>query len=313
MQDLNDLYYFVQVVDHGGFAPAGRALGIPKSKLSRRIAQLESRLAVLLIQRSTRHFSVTEIGQIYYSHCRAMLVEANAAQQALEMTRSEPCGIVRLTCPVGLLHACASVMLADFLALHPRVELHLEATNRRVDVIQEGIDIAIRVRPEPLEDSELMLKVLARYGHALAASPSLLERIGAIRVPADLMGQPSVDLGPPRPIHEWRLEGPEGARATIRHHPSLVTDDMIALRDAAVAGVGILTLPWIMLSDEIGDGRLIHLLPKWAPRRHVVHAVYSSKRGMLPSVRALLDHLGEGFKRATSVVGDAGNPELSTN
>ena len=93
MRDLNDLYYYVQVVDHGGFAPAGRALGMPKSKLSRRIAMLEERLGVRLIQRSTRHFSVTEIGQTYYAHCKAMLVEAEAAEEAIEVTRSEPRGI----------------------------------------------------------------------------------------------------------------------------------------------------------------------------------------------------------------------------
>ena len=105
MQDLNDLYYFAQVVEHGGFAPAGRALGIPKSKLSRRIALLEERLGVRLLQRSTRRFSVTEIGQDYYGHCKAMLVEAEAAQEAIELTRAEPRGVVRLTCPVALLHA----------------------------------------------------------------------------------------------------------------------------------------------------------------------------------------------------------------
>src|SRR4249920_3445575 len=108
MQDLNDLYYFAMVVDHGGFAPAGRALGIPKSKLSRRIALLEERLGVRLIQRSTRRFAVTEIGQNYYAHCKAMLVEADAAQAAVEQTRSEPRGTVRLTCPVALLHARVS-------------------------------------------------------------------------------------------------------------------------------------------------------------------------------------------------------------
>jgi DNA-binding transcriptional LysR family regulator len=135
MHDLNDLYYFVQVVDHGGFAPAGRALGEPKSKLSRRIALLEEHLGVRLIQRSTRHFLTTEIGQSYYAHCKAMLVEADAAQAAVEQTRSEPSGIVRLTCPVALLHARVSVMLAGFMAHYPQVEVHLEATNRRVDLI----------------------------------------------------------------------------------------------------------------------------------------------------------------------------------
>src|SRR5688572_26046419 len=141
--DFNDLYYYAEVVNHGGFAPAGRALGVPKSKLSRRIAQLEDRLGVRLIQRSTRHFSVTEIGQSFYGHCKAMLVEADAAEEAIEVTRSEPRGIVRLSCPVTLLDAQVGDMIAAFMREHPHVELHLDATNRRVDVIGEGIDVAI--------------------------------------------------------------------------------------------------------------------------------------------------------------------------
>ena len=141
MQDLNDLYYFAQVVDHGGFAPAGRALGMPKSKLSRRVALLEERLGVRLIQRSTRHFSVTEVGQTFHAHCKAMLVEAEAAQEAIELTRSEPRGIVRVACPVALLDTRVGEMIAAFLAQCPGVEIQLDATNRRVDLIAEGIDI----------------------------------------------------------------------------------------------------------------------------------------------------------------------------
>jgi len=295
MHDLNDLHYFVQVVDHGGFAPAGRALGEPKSKLSRRIALLEERLGVRLIQRSTRHFLMTEIGQNYYTHCKAMLVEAESAQAAVEQTRAEPSGIIRLTCPVALLHARVSVMLAGFMAHYPQVAVHLEATNRRVDLIAEGIDVAIRVRPMPIEDSDLMMKILAQRGNALVASPDLVAKAGAVRVPADLNSLPSLDLGPPRQEHIWKLEGTDGAQAIIHHRPRLVTDDMIALRSAAIAGVGVVHLPLLMVSDEIRDGKLVHLLPSWAPKRQVVHAVYPSKRGLLPSVRALLDYLGARF------------------
>ena len=295
MHDLNDLYYFVQVVDLGGFAPAGRALGEPKSKLSRRIALLEQRLDVRLIQRSTRRFSVTEIGQNYYAHCKAMLVEADAAQAAVEQTRSEPTGIVRLTCPVALLHARVSAMLVGFMAQYPQVVVHLEATNRRVDLIAEGIDVAVRAREMPIENSELMMKVLAQSGHALVASPDLAGKAGEVLVPGDLSSLPSLGLGPPRQEHIWRLEGPDGAQATIHHRPRLVTDDMIALRSAAIAGVGVVLLPLLMVSDEIRKGQLVHLLPSWGPKRYMVHAVYPSKRGLLPSVRTLLDYLGARF------------------
>jgi DNA-binding transcriptional LysR family regulator len=147
----------------------------------------------------------------------------------------------------------------------------------------------------PIEDSDLMMKILAQRGHALVASPDLAEKAGAIRVPADLNSLPSLDLGPPRQDHIWKLEGPDGAQAIVHHRPRLVSDDMIALRSAAIAGVGVVHLPLLMVSDEIRNGQLVHLLPSWALKHYVVHAVYPSKRGLLPSVRALLDYLGARF------------------
>lgn len=294
-RDLNDLYYYVQVVDHRGFAPAGRALGMPKSRLSRRIALLEERLGARLLQRSTRRFAVTEIGQTYYAHCQAMLVEADAADEAIARTHAEPCGTVRLACPVALLDARVGEMLADFLAAHPRVELQLEATNRRVDVIGEGIDVAIRVRPPPLADSDLVLRVLADRGQCLVASPALLAHAGTPRAPADLVRLPSLDLGLPQTEHVWQLIGPENAQAAIRHQPRLVTLSMLALRAAAMAGVGIVQLPTMMVRDQIASGALVQVLPGWAPRREIVHAVFASRRGLLPAVRVLIDFLTRRF------------------
>ncbi len=296
MQDLNDLYYYVQVVDHGGFAPAGRALGEPKSKLSRRIAGLEERLGVRLLQRSTRHVAVTEIGRVYYTHCKAMLVQSEAAQEAIDTRRSEPCGIVRVTCPVALLDARIADMLAEFMVRHPQVEIHLEATNRRVDVIEERIDVAIRVRPPPLEDSDLILRTLADRGQCLVASPKLLAEYGTPEVPADLTGLPSLALGLPRQQHSWHLIGSDGAEARIEHRPRLVTRSMNALRIAAVAGIGIVQLPVMMMTEELSDGRLISVLPDWAPPREIIHAVLPSRRGLLPAVRSLIEFLAQGFQ-----------------
>ncbi len=300
MLDLNDLHYFVQIVDHRGFAPAGRALGIPKSRLSRRIAALEERLGVRLIHRSTRRFSVTEIGEIYYGHCKAMLVEAEAAQEAIERTRSEPCGLVRMTCPITLLHAGIDAMLADYLALHPGVSIQLEASDRRVDVVGEGIDIAIRARTPPLEDSELVMRVLAQRGWCLVASPALLgERTTPVQ-PADLPGLPSLGMGLSRARHSWDLNGPDGASVVIPHEPRLVTADMQALRVAAVRGVGVVELPTMVVREELAAGTLVRLVPGWASRSGIVHAVYASRRGLLPSVRGLLDHLAERFAELES-------------
>jgi DNA-binding transcriptional LysR family regulator len=295
MQDLNDLYYFAQVVDHGGFAPAGRALGLPKSKLSRRIALLEDRLGVRLIQRSTRHFSVTEIGQTFYAHCKAMLVEAEAAEEAIEVTRSEPRGIVRVTCPVALLDAHVGDMIADFMVEHPRVEVHLDATNRRVDVIGEGIDVAIRVRPPPLQDTDLVMRVLAERSQCLVVSPRLLDQVGTPQAPADLARLPSMDLGIPQNEHVWNLFGPDGAHAAVQHRPRLITRGMLTLRSAAIAGVGVVQLPMMMVGGAIARGELVHVLGAWAPRREIIHAVFASRRGLLPAVRTLIDFLAERF------------------
>lgn len=295
MQDLNDLYYFVQVVDHGGFAPAGRALGVPKSKLSRRIALLEERLGVRLIQRSTRRFAVTELGQTYYTHARAMLVEAEAAEDVIRRAQVEPRGVVRLSCPTTLLEARVGPMLADFLKACPQVELHLDATNRRVDVIGEGLDLAIRVRPPPLEDSDLVLRVLSESRQCLVASPALLAAMGTPATPAELMQLPSMELGLPQNQHIWDLYGPDDMHVAIHHQPRLVTRGMSALRDAVLAGVGIVQLPKLVTGDYLQRGELVHVLPGWAPRPEIVHAVYASRRGLLPAVRALIDYLAERF------------------
>lgn len=295
MQDLNDLYYYVQAVEHGGFAPAGRALGMPKSKLSRRIALLEERLGARLIQRSTRHFAVTEIGRTYYEHCKAMLVEAEAAQEAIDALHAEPRGVVRITCPVALLHAHVGAMLAGFMARYPQVTVHLEATNRRVDLVSEAVDVAIRVRPPPLQDSDLVMRVLAERSQCLVASPALVQRFGLPTAPAGLDGWPSLGLGTPQQTHRWVLHGPDGAQATLHHTPRFVTTDMVALRNAALAGIGVVQLPVLMVRELVAEGALLRLLPAWAPRREIIHAVFPSRRGLLPSVRTLIDYLAQRY------------------
>lgn len=296
MEDLNDLYYFAQVVEHGGFAAAGRALDQPKSKLSRRVAALEERLGVRLVQRSTRHFSVTEIGQEYYRQCLAMLVEAEGAAEVIERHRSEPQGRVRLSCPTALLNFWVGPMLAEFMLRYPLVELQVESTNRQVDLIQEGIDIALRVRFPPLESSDLVMKVLGESRQQVVGAPALRERLGERPTPLEVAALPTLHWGSPQRDYQWHLFGPEEASAQVRYRPRLITDDLMALRQAALAGVGAVHLPAVVVCDDLNRGRLVNLLPDWAPRTGVVHAIYPSRRGLLPSVRTLLDFLGEGFQ-----------------
>lgn len=295
MRDLNDLYFFVQIVDHGGFAPAGRALGIPKSRLSRRMQVLEERLGARLIQRSTRRFSVTEAGREFYDHCVAMLVEADAAEEVIARSRAEPMGKVRFSCPTALLYFQVADMVARYMALHPKVEVELVSTNRRVDIIREGLDFAIRVRFPPLEETDLVMRKLGPSPQRLLATPALLKGFARPLVPADLATLPSVDLGPPHREHVWSLEGPDGATAEVRHAPRLVTDDMVALCFAATRGIGVVQLPTMMAGAHLADGRLVDVLPDWAPRSGIVHAVFPSRRGLLPSVRGLINFLAEEF------------------
>lgn len=295
-QDLNDLLYFVHVVDQRGFAPAARALGLPKSKLSRRVAQLEDQLGVRLLHRSTRSFSVTDVGERFYLHCKAVIREVQAAHASIEQAKGEPSGIVRLSCPVALLHARVAAMLVEFMELNPRVEIHLSGVNRPVDVVAEGYDVAIRVRRPPLEDSSLVMRELAQRDWYLVASPRLCERYPKTAVPTDLAQLPSLGFDTGDREHQWRLVGPEGETAAVTHQPRMVTDDMYSLRAAAVAGLGAVQLPAMVLGGELDEGSLVRLLPDWRAMGAVVHAVFPSRRGLSPAVRSLIDFLAFKFE-----------------
>ena len=226
-----------------------------------------------------------------------MLVEANAAQEVIDRVISEQQGTVRLGCPTALLDYQLGDLLARFMARCPRVQVLLESANRRVDVIGEGLDIAIRVRFPLLEDSDLVMRVLGDRTPRLVASPALLQAHGlsALLLPADLGHLPSLDEGPPHREHAWQLHGPGGASATLQHQPRLITDDRLALRLAALQGVGLVQLPTMMVRQDIAQGLLVDLLPDWRPRPGIVHAVFPSRHGVLPAVRELIEFLALEF------------------
>ncbi|MBL8238348.1 MAG: LysR family transcriptional regulator [Bryobacterales bacterium] len=295
-QDLNDLYYFVQVVDHQGFAQAGRALGLPKSKLSRRISALEQRLGVRLIQRSTRRFSVTELGNAYYARCKAMLVEAEAAQTIIESVHSAPCGTLRIACPIALLHSLAGPIFVSFAERFPAVTLDIVERNRPVDLLADSLDLALRLQPAPLPDSGVAVRTVGHAAQCLVASPALVRRLGAPSAPDALTAWPSLGQGPHPETHVWNLQGPAGAVVRLSHSPRFITTDMITLRLAAVAGIGAVQLPVMLVRDQLADGSLVRLLPGWAPAPEAIHIAFPSRRGLIPSVRALIDHLAEHCK-----------------
>lgn len=295
MQDFNDLFYFAMVVEHGGFAQAGRALNMPKSKLSRRVSLLEEQLGVRLIHRSSRQFSVTELGRSFFDHCKAMIAQADAARALVDLTRTEPCGLLRITCPNDLLLAGVSQMVADYIAANAKVSVHLKVYNRQVDIIAEGFDVAIRESSGQLNDSELIQRVLAKRKCVLVAHPDVLRGAAQPVGPPDIGAFPTLDLGNQKTLHEWSFEHTDGAVATIRHQPRMVTDDISCIYHATLGAAGVAILPQAMVVQDLDAGRLVQLLPGWTAPSHVVHALLPSRRNLLPSVRSFVDHLVERF------------------
>jgi DNA-binding transcriptional LysR family regulator len=295
MQDLNDMLLFAKIVEAGGYSAAARALGLPTSKLSRHISDLEESLGVRLLNRTTRKISTTEVGRMFYLHCVAVVAQAQAAREAIEKTRSAPCGVLRVSCPPGLLHNQVHRTVTRFLADHPLVRLQLDATNRRVDIVEEGIDVAIRVRTAPPESSELVVRPLGKTELVLLGSPSLLEQHGRPVVVADLASYPTLGMSGVGEKHVWQLVKGEGSAEAHVHIPRLATDDFTTLYEAAVAGLGITYLPEYMARAAVAAGTLEHVLPELSLPQGTVQAVFSSRRGMVPAVRSFLDALVEDF------------------
>lgn len=291
--DLNDLAYFAEVVAHGGFAAAGRAMREPKSKLSRRIAALEERLGLRLIERSSRRFRVTDTGQAFYERCRAMLAEAEQAEALVAQAQAEPHGRVRFSCPTGMVEPISG-LIASFLAKHPKVRLQLVATDRAVDLIEERIDLALRVRPALTSDAALTMRSLGRSTRILVASPQLASQVASVDQLATLPALSTSDGGD---TVDWQLETDDGQSRIVHLEPRLGCADMAAVRDAAIAGLGVAILPDHVCHDALLSGRLVRVLPAWRGQRGIVHLVFTTRRGLSPAVRTLIDHLAAGFPR----------------
>lgn len=291
ISDLNNLVFFAKVVEAGSYSAAAEALDMQTSKLSRRVTALEEELGVRLLNRTTRKLSLTEIGKTFYSHCLALIAEAQSAKDAVHRTLASPQGLIRISCPVGLLQGGVADILAKFLAAQPQVRIALDATNRRVDVVDEGIDVAIRVRLPPLEDSDLAMRVFGHSKMILVASPKLIREYSMPTHLADVARMPVVAMGYAGDKVTWRFQNKDGAEEELVHLPRLHTDDLVALRSAALLGVGVAYVPALTVVEELSAGTLFRLLPQLSARSGIIHAVFPSRRGMIPAVRALLDFL----------------------
>ena len=293
MQDLNDLYYFAAVVDHGGFAAAERALGIPKSRLSRRISALESELGVRLLQRSTRRFAVTDVGTSVHRHAQSMLAEAQAAREAVDRLSAEPRGTVRISVPVSMAQQQFPKLLPEFMALYPKVRLQLIVSNRRVDVINEGVDVALRVRSKLDDDGSLVMRSFGQIQELLVASPGYLDRAGRPQVPEALVEHVTLSISEDDARQRWELHGPEGEVRRIELQPRVTGFDFPMMQAMARDGIGITLLPETVCADAVRRGEREVVLPQWRLPQGIAHAVFASRRGLLPAVRVLIDFLAE--------------------
>lgn len=296
MQDLNDLHYFARVVETGGFSAAGRLLGVPKSRLSRRVAELEARLGARLLQRSTRKLMLTDLGERFYQHCRAMLQEAEAAEDTVAALTELPRGRLRVSCPVALAQGELAHFIPEFLAQYPQVRLEMLLTGRRVDLLEEAVDVALRVRSSDDEDPSLVVRKLRPAESILVAAPALVAGRD-VASPDDLLQLPILGaIEADRRVH-WRLHGPGGTIREIAQEPRLAADDFVLRKAAALKGLGVTSMPSVLVSAETTSGTLVRVLPDWQFSGGSLQAVYAHRRGLLPAMRAFIDFMAESFAR----------------
>lgn len=292
-QNLNDLMYFAQVVEHGGFSAAERVLGVSKSRLSRRVAELEASLGVRLLQRSTRKLSLTEAGDRFFRHCQLMLSEAQAAMNAVQELRSSPRGTVRVSVPVTVSQTILSNILSDFLLRYPEVRVSVRVTNRVIDLYDDSVDVALRVRSDPPDSANIVVRPLWRTQQMLVGAPSLLSQHSPPLTPADLERFQTLDTPSADGRHVFHLIAPDGQRHMHEHEPRLVTADLSTIREAVLDGVGIAALPEMMYGASLRAGQLSPVMPDWTLPTPQLFAVFVSRQGMVPAVRAFVDFLVE--------------------
>lgn len=290
MRDLNAIAFFVRVAELGSFTAAAHALGLPKSTVSRRVAQLEERLGARLLHRTTRQLTLTDLGRVYLGHCQAVLAAAESADAVVQQARSEPGGRVVVTCPGSLAQTLLAKAVPEFMARFPKVVVDLDVTNRRVDLVADGVDVAIRVRPT-LEDSSLVMRSFALSPVVVVASPGWLAEHGEPEHPLALQGRPCLSMRFADGRHRLSFTSRDGGEVTLELAPRLTTDDMWVLADAAAAGIGFVALPGFVCHRQLENGELRVLLPRWSLPAGHIHAVYPYRRGLLPAVREFVDFL----------------------
>lgn len=292
--NLNDLGYFVAAVEQGGFAAASRRLGLPKSTISKRVAVLENELAVRLIHRTSRSFTLTDLGRDFYEHARAALIEVEAAEAIVRRYQSEPSGTVRITASVPVAQLQLAKVLPQLALRYPKLRLQLDVTDRFVDVQQEGFDIAIRSHFSPLPDSGLVQRQLIVEPIILVASPAYLAQRNIPHSPVDLQHHDGLLTG--TTAATWTLRHSSGESAQVKPLPAMVINESTVLINAAQAGLGITCLPEQMCREALASASLVRVLPEWNAGIVTTTLVMPHRRGQLPSVRTVVEFLVEQFR-----------------
>lgn len=284
--DLNALQAFVKVVQTGSFTRAADALHTQKARLSRVVSQLERELAVRLLERSTRSLSLTEPGREFFERAQGILNSVDDARQAMQRIRGEPQGTLRLTCGVEFGLMAVSAWIADYLLAYPQVQVDADLTNRVVDIVHEGFDLAVRVGP--LQDSSLAARRLGQLDYGLYAAPGYLRRHGRPAHPRELAAHALVVYAGAAPQGQWQLTHADDTQR-VKLQPRLRVNTSLAAKEALQRGLGIGLLPR-RVAEPAGPGAALRrVLPEWAAPEAPVHAVFASARYLTPKVRAFID------------------------
>jgi DNA-binding transcriptional LysR family regulator len=286
MLDLNDVAVFARVVEAGSFTGAARLLGMPKTTVSRRIAELEREVGIRLLQRTTRSLNTTDAGRLYYEESSRALHAIEAANLRLADARAEPSGTVRVSAPVAFGSFFLADTVFDFLAAYPHTKVELRLTDEKLNLVEEGIDLAFRTGA--LADSTLVARKLGSTHKILCASPAYLELRGVPAAAVDLSRHDCIISGHSIAGAQWALEGPRGPE-TISVSGRIAANTMQLAFGAALAGYGIAQLPAATTVAAIKEGRLRRVLNEYASSIGGLYAVYPSSRHLSPAVKAFVD------------------------
>lgn len=281
-----NLRLFAAIADGGSLSAAARHLGMQKSTVSRELAQLETRLGHRLVERSSRQTRLTEVGQLLLVHAHRVMEEIQAAEASIEALTDEPSGRLNLSLPHAVAQKLVLPLLPMFLHRYPQISIGLDLTVRNADLIAEGVDLAIRVGALPA--SSLIARQLGTLPIILAASPTYLKRAGLPQCAEDLEKLETIALGGVQSTCKWKFDGP-GGQSEVTIQPRVTSTEVAMIRDLAVAGLGVASLPKIFIADDLARGTLVHVLPDLVRGAPPIHAVYPSRKSLATKTRVFMD------------------------